>query len=108
MNEIDNPYELSMNKFLKIFGVFTVIVASIAMMIFAPMLLNSITDKPWTWWTYMFFIPLGITILIVIINVIDWDDLWDFDDIKEAFDDYREEKKRLRREAKERNKEISI
>jgi uncharacterized membrane protein (DUF106 family) len=107
---MENPYELSMNKFLKIFGVFTVIIASIAMMIFAPMLLNSISDKPWTWWTYMFFIPLGITILIVVINIIDWDDLWDFDDINNTFKEYREEQKRQRKLAREKlqEKEINI
>jgi hypothetical protein len=105
---MSEPYEMLIEKFLKIFGIFVVIVGTIGMMIFAPIILVSLTDKPWGWWTYAFFIPLGITILIVVINVVDWDELWEFDDIKDAFEERREEKERQRELAKEKRKEINI
>ena len=108
----ENPYKLLTEKFLKIFGVFVVIIASMAMIIFTPMILMSIFDKPWTWWTYAFFIPLGITILIVTINLVDWDELFDFDDVNDTFEEYREEQRQLRKQARklreEHEREINL
>lgn len=98
----ENPYRLLTEKFLKIFGAFAVIIIAIGMAIFGPMIIVALSDdKPWGWWTYAFFIPLAITIMIVLINLVDWDDLWDFDDVKDAFDEYREEQRQLRKQARE-------
>lgn len=86
----------SLFKALKIFLPFFLIVFSVALAL-SPIFIAFTTTKDWWFLGLIVSIPLAITIVSMVNNFTDWDNLWEFSDVKSLIIDYKSEKARSKR-----------